>query len=37
MAIVIRETEGMDEIRSVTALMAEVWGDDFLDLSLIHI
>ncbi|MET0666642.1 MAG: GNAT family N-acetyltransferase [Acidimicrobiales bacterium] len=34
MAIVIRETDGMDEIRSVTALMAEVWGDDFLDTGI---
>ena len=31
MATVIRETEGMDEVRAVTDLMAQVWGQDFLD------
>lgn len=34
MAVVIRETDGMDEIRSVTALMAEVWGEAFLDAGI---
>lgn len=31
MAIVIGETDGMEEIRAVTALMAEVWGESFVD------
>jgi predicted GNAT superfamily acetyltransferase len=31
MAIVIRETDGMEEIRAVTELMTEVWGEAFLD------
>jgi predicted GNAT superfamily acetyltransferase len=31
MATVIREAEGMEEIRAMTGLMAEVWGDAFLD------
>ncbi len=31
MATVIREADGMEEIRALTALMAEVWGESFLD------
>jgi len=31
MAVVIRETDGMEEIRAVTGLMTEVWGEAFLD------
>jgi len=31
MATVIREADGMEEIRGLTALMADVWGDAFLD------
>ena len=31
MATVIREADGMEEIRTLTGLMAEVWGDAFLD------
>ena len=31
MATVIREADGMDEIRAMTGLMAEVWGEAFLD------
>jgi len=27
----IREADGMDEIRAITGLMAEVWGESFLD------
>ena len=28
---ILREADGMDEIRAITALMAEVWGEAFLD------
>jgi predicted GNAT superfamily acetyltransferase len=28
---ILREAAGMEEIRAITALMAEVWGEDFLD------
>lgn len=31
MATVIREADGMDEIRAITTLMTEVWGEAFLD------
>ncbi len=31
MATVIREAEGMEEIRAMTGLMAEVWAEAFLD------
>ncbi len=31
MATVIREADGMEEIRALTELMAEVWGEAFLD------
>ena len=31
MAPIIREADGMEEIRAITELMAEVWGDSFLD------
>ena len=34
MSAVIREADGMDEIRSITALMAEVWGEAFLDAGI---
>ncbi len=27
----IREADGMDEVRAITDLMGEVWGEDFLD------
>lgn len=31
MATVIREADGMEEIRAITTLMTEVWGEAFLD------
>ncbi len=36
MALVIRETEGMAEIQSLTALMTDVWGDTFLDPGIVR-
>ena len=34
MATVIREADGVDEIRAVTGLMDEVWGEAFLDVGI---
>jgi predicted GNAT superfamily acetyltransferase len=34
MTTVIREADGMEEIRAITALMTEVWGEAFLDAGI---
>jgi predicted GNAT superfamily acetyltransferase len=35
-AVVVRETEGMEEIRTLTGLMTEVWGEAFLDPGIVR-